>query len=181
MSITSLLFLILVSTSAHAQPMTSSEAEARRIETEITALAERNAWQGVDRYYNTMVKKDLLPSTEATKLAATAAMRVGNTWAAYQRFFRALQHDKEANVGVQLRTIRSQYGRVEIRRNSTNPATLVEKARSFDPNHNACLAFSKEVLQTTGGFDGMLPIGEYTVNGTVFTVRSGLRATIISL
>ena len=181
MSFTGLLLLALVSGPALALPASSIQAETQRMEAEITALAERNAWVGVDRNYNTMIKKNLQPSTGATKLAATAAMRVGNTWAAYQRFFRALQHDKEADVGLQLRTIRSQYGRVDIRRNSTNPATLVVNVRSFDPNHNASLAFSKETLQATGGFNGMLPVGEYTVNGKPFTVIAGLRPTLISL
>jgi hypothetical protein len=181
MSITGLLFLALIHAPALARPASSTDAEVRRIEVEMTSLAGRNAWVGVDRNYNSMIQNNLQPSTQATKLAATAALRIGNTWAAYQRLFRALQHDEKADVSLELRTIRNQYGRVEIRRNTDVPAVLVEAVRSFDPNNNACLAFSKEQLLTTGRFDGMLPVGEYTINDSTFTVRAGLRPVIVSL
>jgi hypothetical protein len=181
MSITGLLFLALIHAPALARPASSTDAEVRRIEVEMTSLAGRNAWVGVDRNYNSMIQNNLQPSTQATKLAATAALRIGNTWAAYQRLFRALQHDEKADVSLELRTIRNQYGRVEIRRNTDEPAVLVEAVRSFDPNNNACLAFSKEQLLTTGRFDGMLPVGEYTINDSTFTVRAGLRPVIVSL
>jgi hypothetical protein len=181
MSITGLLFVALIHVPALARPTSSTDAEVRRIEVEMTSLAGRNAWVGVDRNYNSMIQNNLQPSTQATKLAATAALRIGNTWAAYQRLFRALQHDEKADVSLELRTIRNQYGRVEIRRNTDEPAVLVEAVRSFDPNNNACLAFSKEQLLTTGRFDGMLPVGEYTINDSTFTVRAGLRPVIVSL
>ena len=68
-----------------------AEAEQYRLREELSSLAEKNAWSGVERTYEALEALGLPLSLEDMTLGALAARNEGNMLAALERLQRAVQ------------------------------------------------------------------------------------------
>ncbi len=168
-------------------------AEALRHLVEMWKLKDRDAWSGVDSHFLEWRKvrdKDNLgegykKGWEIYQLAAQAAMMLGDAASRYQRLITAMiltARDRELNaigsgakkdmvlrdlltgkldlennwVDVDISLLRKSEGRLQ---RTNGPFTAEEKDR------NAAFELAKKILRNEKKFQGLLPIGDYTIDG----------------
>ena len=172
---------IMLASDLYAAPIDDAQAtaESNRLIREMESLASRNAWQGVERTYQRLLDSQATITASTHILAGDASISLGDTWEAYQRYFRALQIDDTAAAGQHLRQIRNNFGRVEILRKNKASVNLTAAKSSFQPDVRKSIEHAVHELDETGGFNGMLPVGTYEVNGQTITVAPGLKPTVL--
>lgn len=148
------------STTAFAQ---ANEAEAQRLVQECSKLAGRNAWAGVERCYENLVEMTDAVSFDMHMLGAQSARSLGKIQQVYERLSRAKEVDPQENVLSNLSAIDAGYARVKFDGKENLDVTLTPKVMPFAPDARRSIEWAQEVLENTGSFEGMLPIGEYTL------------------
>lgn len=170
-----LLFCVALSTFAFAGAR--EEAELERYVTDIASLSERQAWDGVERSYEKVLE---LPGVEVPREvhmnAALAARSVGNMGAVVERLERAQKVEAEDETAAWLNEINESYGRVTL----TVPkgVVLVPEVMPFAPDQRLQVESAGKALVEEGHFDGMLPVGKYTLGGVGFEVVAGISAKV---
>lgn len=149
------------------------QAEAYRVEQEIKRLAERNAWAGVESAYEELLKLDAQVSVEIHNVGAQSARFLGKTYEVYQRLERANAIEPTDQTTADLEGFNLSYGRVRIKGSARRRAELTREAMPFPPDQRKSIEWAQRVVAETGSFEGMLPLGEYGVAGTTFTVVAG--------
>ncbi len=155
-------------------------AERVRLEREVVDLARRNAWDGVDRAYREIQRLGGTSDAVIHDLGAQASRALGDAWGTYQRLLLVIAlAGPEAVTHEVMAGYREQYGRVIVRRVEPSPIVLTAEVPPFAPDHRAAIAWAAQQLETTGAFDGFLPIGQYTVGPYALTVPAGLTPVIL--
>lgn len=143
------------------------QAEAHRLQEEMSKLAQRNAWSGVDRSYRKLMKlKKVKIKPEAHTLGAQAARNEGDVSAYMKRLQRAGAAGKD-----ELAAAKRAYGRVVIKRQrkrELKPATA-----PFDPTHRKVIEKAAARIKKKGRYKGWLPVGRYTIGPNRFEVKAG--------
>ena len=156
-------------------------AEHHRLTTELHKLASRNAWPGVEAKYADLVALGTEVPTEVHHLAADAARARGDTQTAYRRLLLVIAadgHDPRADAEMQ--NIRDNFGALTVRRLDATPILLAPYEPPLRPDAIKSIAFAREVLLTTGGFEGLVPVGGYTLGvDHVFRVSAGLAPVLV--
>lgn len=164
------LLLALAAPAAQAQDPQATAAEVRRLGEEMSRLASRNAWVGVESAWDKLVEMGAEPTAEQALLAAQAARSVGDTAATLERL--RLADELGADVDDQLAEITSAYGPVRLyARQGT--ATLAPSEVPFQPDRKASQDFAAKRLLEDGTFEGWVPAGVYDVAGTRLVVVAG--------
>ncbi len=134
-------------------------------------LAQRNQWQGADRVYRGMIEAKLHENMEFEDhmLGADAARSLGDVGAVQERYERGLQGWESIEVMQKLAAIRRQYGKVELLARAGG-IKLVADERPFQTDLAASIDFAQATLQEHGKYEGVLPIGGYTMAGQHFDV-----------
>ncbi|TNE92298.1 MAG: hypothetical protein EP330_02225 [Deltaproteobacteria bacterium] len=158
-------------TAALAQ--SADQAEAYRLEQEIKRLADRNAWAGVERAYEDLVKLDAQVSVEIHNIGAQSARFLGKTYEVYSRLERALAIEQDEQNASDLAGIDAQYGRVRIKGDPRRRPELIRAQMPFLPDQRKSVEWAQRVVAETGSFEGMLPSGDYEIAGKAFTVAPG--------
>jgi hypothetical protein len=159
--------LLLLSVPALAGP------EADRLMAELESLVDRGAWDGADRLYEDLLdahedEGDFAPA-RAHQLGAQAAAQRGDAIATQRRLLWAERTEPGITEGDWTR-YRTEWGRLTVRRLDTTCLSLAPTERPFDPVKAAAVDAATAELADTGGFDGLLPIGDYVVGGQPLTV-----------
>ena len=174
-------------------------AEVERLYGEMVRLASDNTWRGVDRLYRQI--EDMGPDAfsvardpaEMHFLGSEAARMLGDTKRQHQLLglaqaaltgaedteSEAKRIRFESSVGV----IEQAYGTVEIMprggknakkqaKRATKPI-LVRPQTPFAPDQRSSVEHAARVLDESGQFTGMLPAGEYILDGVSITVVAG--------
>jgi len=185
----------------------TQSAEVVRLVEEMTKLAQRNAWTGVERDYRTLesmgdeafnlIPKELSSAASIHQLGAQAASAFGETQLYQTRLWRAKMslesgpiNDKALQSIIQsLDAIDKAYGTVVIAPQSTPTSNrerkrlqghgpeLMPVVQPFAPDQRRSIETAAKTLKDTGYFTGLLPAGNYTVAGQPFTVTAGTELT----
>lgn len=160
-------------------------AEFQRLENELTSLAERHHWAGVERTYKRLLDADPSAITYAShRAAADAARNSGDIGATLVRLTHAITcytaHPSTDSMDRSLfEELESQFSDVEITTWPPSSATLQYIGiMPFQPDKRMQIERAIGSLSETGAFTGMLPTGDYTVDDRAFTVVSGARVVI---
>ncbi len=155
-------------------------AESTRLQSEMVLLARRSAWSGVDRAYRDLLALGAPLDLEAHDLGAQASRALGDAWGAYQRLLRVIAiGGPEVTGHGEMEGYRTAYGRVTVRRVEETPISLVAASPPFQPDLRLAISYAAEQLATTGGFDGMLPVGAYQLGDHELVVGPGLAPTVL--
>ncbi|MED5369412.1 MAG: hypothetical protein VX899_00235 [Myxococcota bacterium] len=164
-----------------AQAGDVERAEHRRLSEEMTRLAARGAWQGVNDRFEEMLeleKKGEVITYEEWFLGAQAAQNLGRMAATRFRLEGAIAQDPRDEATSWLAAIDASYGPVNLRSlDKESVATLTPKAMPFVPDQRLAIEFAQKQLEQSRSFKGLLPAGAYTLEaGGVtqqFTVEPG--------
>lgn len=153
-------------------------AEHTRVSEEMRKLAQRNAWAAVENSYAKLAaleEKGEVLTYDEQRLGYEAARSLGNITAARKRLEKALKVQESPEVVNGLAEIDANYGRVELTfdKRYAGARELVPKEPPFAPDQRASIAWTINKLSEGGDFTGLLPAGEYTVDGRSFTVNAG--------
>lgn len=149
-------------------------AERLRLEEEMKKLAQRNAWTGVERKYQELMDLNVELPFDDHMLGAQAARYQGKTLELYNRLKRALAMKSDAqDVVDELAAIDDAYGRVHLKGSERFLPQVKPAVMPFAPDQQKSIARASEVMSNTGSFEGMLPLGDYTVACQQFTVVRG--------
>ncbi len=156
------------------------EAEFRQLREETVRLAEKNAWAGVETKFLEMSALPVDMPVEVVRLGADAARNRGDIWLAYQRLLVVMQKAPEdAQVHEQVRALRERFGRLTVRRVEAKAIALTVREIPFSPDERGAIEHAAAVLQETGGFDGMLPAGDYDLGTYHIRIFAGLTPVVI--
>jgi hypothetical protein len=183
----------------------TQSAEAIRLAQEITKLAQRNAWTGVERDYTILEKMgdeafNSIPSRAAIhQLGAQAAWILGETQLSQTRLLRAKSSLDTTSGSVDDKTLRpiidsldaieKAYGAVTIapqspptsnkerKRLQGHGPELIPVVQPFAPDQRRSIETAAKTLKDTGYFTGLLPAGSYTLAGQSLTVNVGTELT----
>lgn len=163
---------------------TVAQGRYEQLRGEMERMASRNAWGGVEDAWLEMVTLGVDIPVNLRMLAADSARIRGDAWAAYQRLGDVLRlatpEEAEANgVAGQMQIYREGWGRVTVRRVEATPIALGVAAFPLMPEGRAAVDFATKQLKTTGGFDGLLPVGDYTVGPYPVAVKATLEPVLI--
>jgi len=150
------------------------EAERLRLSDEIANLANKNAWSGVERKYAELLKTKCELKFEQYSLGAESAKNLGKTFEMYERLDAAQKIDPQEELTATLEQLNTNYGRVEVRGDARRRAALLREQMPFAPDQRKSIEYAQSVMEGTGSFKGMLPVGgPYKVADKEFTVEVG--------
>ncbi len=158
-------------------------AEYRRLQHKIKALAQKNAWDGVERAYLELLATGVLPEFEDYMWGAHSARSIGDVTSTKRRLQRCNRIREEREVIEWLAQIEDQYGVVTLH-GDPGKVELQPEQLPFDPIQAKSIEFAQQQITATGTFDGLLPAGNYVfgpfelqvrphVTGETIDVRSG--------
>ncbi len=143
-----------------------NNSEAIRIREEMKNLAKRNLYKGVVENYEhlqALAKKGVDLKADDHLLAATSFMGLGQVDGAKSALVKALQLDPTRKDLVDfLDSINRDYVEVEFTGGKDSSFAAVEMP--FDPTQRRAIEHAQSLLQESGRFSGLLPMGDYTLN-----------------
>lgn len=155
------------------------QAEKYRLTEEMKRLAQRNAWPGVESKYEELVALGVDIDFETHRLGAESAKYLGKTYEVYQRLERAVAVQDDAEIRAEMEQLDAKYGRVKLVGSERWEVTLRRPAMPFAPDERKSVEYGIMVAQESGGFTGMLPLGDYIIGAEggkaelPFTVTAG--------
>jgi hypothetical protein len=150
------------------------EAERLRLADEISSLAKKNAWSGVERKYNALLKTKCKLELEQYSLGAESAKNLGKTFEMFERLTSAQEIAPDEELAKTIEQLETNFGRVEIRGDARRRAPLIRDSMPFAPDQRKSIEYAQSVMEGTGSFKGMLPVGgPYKVADKEFTVEAG--------
>ena len=156
----------------------ASAAEAVRLEEELRALAQRQAWAGVERVYDLLERRGVVLDYEDLVYGAQAARYAGRVEEARDRLVAAAKLRGSREVIDSLAAIDATYGTVQLMGPRRPPALFEAVDPPFDPDQRAALAAARAEVTLTGGFTGLLPRGSYLFGEQRFVVEPGIAVRI---
>ena len=148
-------------------------AEYYRLHDEMQKLAKRQVWSGVSRYYTEMETLGVPLDYDDYVAGALAARHEGEVMLAYDRLQEAARIEGTREVIEWLWSIDTAYGRVTLATEPLEPSTLEVAQLPMLPDQRAAVEAAMRQVEETGAYDGMLPEGDYTFAGQLFTVTPG--------
>lgn len=160
-------------------------AEQHRLMQELTKLARRNAWTGVERTYRKLLEIGLPSSPDAHYLGAKAAGQTGDVLEVRRRLLQAIQAGQGQTVlpgstvalaQDDLEQISGRFGEVAIRAKKKHVLAPVQMP--FAPDERMAIEHARAQLQQKGSFRGLLPMGAYTLGKGAFEVVARQQARV---
>ncbi len=149
---------------ATAQAQTSDqEAERYRLTEDMRRLAQRNAWVGVEARYADLLALRIPLPVDTHLLGAQSAGYLGKTWQVYRRLERANEVDPDPELQQEMAALDGRYGRVRIEGSARWELPLSRPAMPFGPDERKSVEYAIMVAKESGGFEGMLPAGDYVL------------------
>ena len=161
-----------------ATPALAGGAERTRLLGELDRLAQKSHWKGVERVYAQLEQQRGELPASAHVLAGQAAAQRGDATLASRRYLRA-ERTEIGSAGESLPVYRREYGQLHVRRVEATCIRLAPASRPFDPLKAAAVDVAAETLATTGTFQGLVPVGTYTVGTTQVEVQPGARPAVV--
>jgi len=176
-----LLLALLFAAPALAQDDDHAQmAEYERIGQEMTALASRNAWDGVERSYEALLDTEIPLTAEQHYYGAQAAAHRGDVAAARDRAMKALEVEDDQAYHDWIHRIDQNYGPVSLMGDPGKVGLTIE-SMPFEPHQSAAVHFATEQVKETGSFEGLLPAGHYQFGPMSLRVRPGVHTERIDI
>ncbi len=156
--------------SAIALAAPPEEREVVRLTTELHQLAQRSAWEGVERTWETLSQAPELGAREFVT-AAEAATALGDVGAARDRLLAALRLDERRDIVERLWAIDTAWGSVQIE--VAGPTLLTAQDSQWLPVPQRAIERAITSLETGDSYVGWLPVGDYRVAGESVRVLPG--------
>ena len=157
-----------------------AEAERQRLTDDMERLATRNHWKGVVRKYDDLLELDVPLSISVHMLGYQGARNVGDITLAADSLERAVaaEHTEvEAEVHAAaesaLASIYASYSRVVVHVGSKRLPVLIRPEMPFAADQRTAIERAQEQLAQEHTYEGLLPVGQYMVDGVFFDVVSG--------
>lgn len=161
----------------------SEEAERYRLQAELDRLARRNVWTGVERTYGELMALSVPIAIGDHLLGAQAAQSRGDMLAAMERFERAVgagteaeKADPESQYHEAKRTLevfKSRYGKVDINVDRSRVAMMFRTdGMPFSAQERESIVYARNAVVKENTFRGLLPVGNYNIDGQKFEVAS---------
>ncbi len=163
-----ILCMLLLSTPSHA----ADDPEVRRLATSIDKLAQKNAWDGVERAYTSIVELGGTEDRDAVLLAAEAARNRGDVANRLARLQTAQQLANDAETKGLIDGVGAEFGQVALSCKGPCP-TLLPEVEPFRPDLKNAIAFANTSIDSATRFEGYVPVGDYVFGYRKFTVRAG--------
>ena len=182
-----LLFLgVLAAVPSVAYAGDVERAEHTRLSEEMRKFAQRNVWSGVETSYRKLVELEARGETIEAKehlLGAQSARALGDVTAARERYLRARAGGAAADADPALAEIDANFGAVSIQqeRGYAGARALVASEPPFLPDQRACLEYVTKVVAAGQSYTGLLPLGDYAVDGKAFAAKVGETAAPVVL
>lgn len=158
------------------RPRTVLEERHIQLTEDMRQRLRRGVWRGVETAYvelMSLVPEGARPTYEDHMAGAAAARALGNVRDVYDRLLRAVELDPTDDALQWLNELERSYGRVTIRDEGKERATLSPARVPFAPDRRAALDAATAALAAGGTFDGWLPEGRYTFGERSFLVIPG--------
>lgn len=159
-------------------------AERNRLREEMVDLAQRNAWKGVDRMYVKIVEDELGAEPGDHLMGAQASTNLGEILVAIDRLEAAVKIELPAEgadedqvkahgqAKAKLDDIFKRYGRVEIKVGNTRLPGLVRFDLPFGTEERETIQVAREKILEERTYKGLLPVGDYMIDGEKFQVAA---------
>lgn len=157
-------------------------AEAKRLEAEMSKLAVKAAWSGVDRTYKEWLK--VRDETDITKwpihqMAAQAAMMLGKADSRYVRLWIALALlnraqgplEERDKISKELKLLGDKWAYVEIRLTRKSSDSLEPVSVDASEGGTETIRLAQEKLRAERKFFGSLPLGTYSISGQSISLK----------
>lgn len=150
-------------------------APAARAETDEELRAElqervaRNNWAGADRAYVALADQSK-PTPTDHRLGGQAARAMGHVNDAADRLEKAAKTDEEA--AAILAEIERRFGEVKLKVTGEGGVPLRAKAPLIDSEYRLVVEAAKKQLEASGSYNGLLPLGGFTLGDQEFTVTA---------
>jgi len=158
-------------------------AEAHRLLREMDKLAAKGAWAGVERSYESLrALEDVEVAVETHLLAASASRQRGDLTETWRRLNRVLELDGlHEDTHIQIATIEATYGEVSLKvhKKWRGEAPLEARDLGFSPEHHTALEKARAALADRREYDGLLPLGRYSLGTELFEVIGGPRVEVL--
>ena len=150
----------------------ADDAEVRRLSQNMEKLAQKNAWEGVERNYASIqaLGGDVKPNV--ILLAAEAAKSRGDTSALIERLQAAVDAGAGPDAQAQLKTARNEFAQVELLCKGECPV-LYPAVEPFRPDQRAAIALANTSVTESRSFSGYLPVGQYSFGHARMNVVPG--------
>ncbi len=167
-----------------AAPGPQDAAEATRLAEDMSKLAERGFWKGVDRRYRELLAlqaaTDVVVSADDHLTGADAARNLGLIADLMARLDRAAAAG--APVDEAIARVQRRFGWAELAIESRgSDVPLVLAREPFELDARQALEAARAQLDEDRRFAGYLPVGDYTLGPETFEVRSGDAPTQVSI
>ena len=147
-------------------------------------LSARNAWTGVERNFQLLLKlqdEGEVLTAEDWMLGAQAARNLGNMTNCRERLAASVRIVPEREAVALLEEIDRSYGLVDLSADKGVDAVLAPAAMPFIPDQRKAIEFAQAQVGETGTFEGILPVGTYTYGAEEFLLSAGTAAVEIEL
>ncbi len=162
-----LLCCLFLSTNALAD----DRSEYVRLAGEVEVLAKRQAWVGVERAYVAAVRTGQPGSFTLHHDGAAASWARGDATATLIRLRRAHHLREDRHVVEWMYRIEHNFGEVELQLEPGLQLTRLD-GKAFDPEAVRVVDSARAQIEATGRFQGLIPMGTYTVGVHQFKVGS---------
>lgn len=154
------------------------EAEHQRLSSEMTQMAQRQSWAGVEKTYEELEKLAVDMTFDDLMHGAYAARALGDVQDAYQRLKSAAKINGTKEIVDWLYTIDANYGHVDLVATPPRGVELACAELPFDPDMRVAVQAAMEEVKSAGTFSGLLPRGAYVYAGQPFSVEPGIAVKI---
>lgn len=149
-----------------------ASAEYNRLSERLSRLAKKGHWGGADRIYRDLRALDSALSYRDLFIGAQVERRRGNVQAAYKCLRDAAKIEGTREVIDWLVALEEQYGPVSVTLERQADSRLVPEGPMFLPEHQKAIDYAQSLLLANRAFEGLLPVGGYTVGGQRIEVRA---------
>jgi hypothetical protein len=155
------------------------DAEGERIAEELLRYANDGRWGGVEDQYTRMIAEHpTMVTDEIHRLGAQSARLEGNLLLSAQRLQRVPSDSPDhAAARADLEVLASTTGLVML---DAGRATLAPVTMPFNPELRRAVQRAIERVSEDGYHVGLLPVGDYTLDGRVVTVRPGFEWQVLT-
>lgn len=176
-----LLFALIFAVPALAQNDGHAQmAEYERIGEEMKTLAARNAWDGVERSYESLLQTGIPLTAEQHYYGAQAAAKAGDVAKSRERAMKALEVEDDQTYHEWIHRIDQNYGPVSLMGDPGKVTLSIDKM-PFEPYQAAAVKFAEQKVSQTGSFEGLLPAGTYKFGPMSLRVLPGVHTERIDI
>lgn len=162
-------------------PGSDARGEYNRLSEEMETLVSKNAWVGVERTFQQLVATGVPLTFEDWVRGADAARAVGDVAAVRQRLLSALALREDRRVLDWLWDLDQRYGAVLLQCDRGAQLVLEPQVAALDPDVRRAIALARQRVHDACYFQGLLPVGSYTLHETSFEVQPGRAVLTIDL